>query len=245
MSDAQKESYQETYEQAQEDFEKFQKDLDRYDEIVSDFIPGLQQSIQDTIDKQIENNIQKFNLEIEVTLDMNQATRDWNEWYKKNIKGFKDEDIFGNISTRLKNFNTYFNNSGNGDIQAETRHLREVLDNLEKMKRGQDNIFGNSEAKGLDQLREALDKIMNSIDELRDLENDALQDVLDKMDEVQEKFDKQIENYEYLRDLINHDIKLTQLLLGEDAYKDLEIYYAKQQQALKEQLEYAKMEENF
>jgi hypothetical protein len=49
---------------------------DRYDELISNFIPDLEQNIQDSLDKQIELNVQKFNLKLTVTLDMNQATRD-------------------------------------------------------------------------------------------------------------------------------------------------------------------------
>jgi multidrug resistance efflux pump len=76
MSKTQQESYKETIEQAEKDFDKFKTNIDRYDELVSDFIPQLQQNIQDSIDKQIELNVKKFNLEIDVTLNLNQATRD-------------------------------------------------------------------------------------------------------------------------------------------------------------------------
>lgn len=78
MSKKQQESYKETVENAKKEFEDFKKNIDRYDELVSDFIPDLQQSIQDTIDKQVEINVEKFNMEIEITLNMDQATRDWN-----------------------------------------------------------------------------------------------------------------------------------------------------------------------
>ena len=76
MSKEAQENYKETVEKAKEDFEQFKTDIDRYDELVSSFIPDINQSIQDAIDSQIENNIQKFNIEITVALDMSQATRD-------------------------------------------------------------------------------------------------------------------------------------------------------------------------
>ena len=78
MSKEAQETYKDTVEAAKEDFEKFKTNLDRYDELVSDFIPQLYQNVQDALDKQIEINIQKFNYEITITLDLNQATRDWN-----------------------------------------------------------------------------------------------------------------------------------------------------------------------
>jgi multidrug resistance efflux pump len=79
MSAEEQESYKDVVEQAKEDFKEFQKDLDRYDTLVSNEIPGLSQSIQDALDKQIELNVKKFNLEVTITLDMAEAERDWNK----------------------------------------------------------------------------------------------------------------------------------------------------------------------
>jgi multidrug resistance efflux pump len=76
MSAEEQESYKDTVEKAKEDFKEFQKDLDRYDTLVSNEIPNLSQSIQDALDKQIELNIKKFNMEVTLTLDMAEAERD-------------------------------------------------------------------------------------------------------------------------------------------------------------------------
>ena len=79
MSAAGQESFKTTVEAAQESFDKFKEDLDRYDELVSDFIPSIYDEIEQAFDQQIEINVQKFNMELEITLDMNEATREWNE----------------------------------------------------------------------------------------------------------------------------------------------------------------------
>ena len=79
MSAAGQESFKATVEAAQESFDKFKEDLDRYDELVSDFIPSIYDEIEQAFDEQIEINVQKFNMELEITLDMNEATREWNE----------------------------------------------------------------------------------------------------------------------------------------------------------------------
>lgn len=76
MSAEEQEKYKETIEKAKEDFKKFQEDLDKYDKLISDEIPGLRQSIQDAIDQQIEINIKKFNMEVDITLNMAEAERD-------------------------------------------------------------------------------------------------------------------------------------------------------------------------
>jgi hypothetical protein len=41
---------------------------------------------------------------------------------------------------------------------------------------------------------------------------------LDTIDDVQDNFDKQIDDYEYVADLIEHDIDLLELLYGDRNY---------------------------
>lgn len=242
--DAQKD-YEKTVSEAERNFEKFKTDIDRYDELVSDFIPNIQQSIQDAIDKQIENNIQKFNIEIEVALDMSQATRDWNAWVKRAIEGFDAEDIFGNAQARLKDFYSYFNEGGTGEIQETTKHLENILTELNKQNNGQDNIFGNNTKKGLEELNTYYTKLMQSITDIIELQDELQQDVLDEMDEVQEKFDKQINSYSYLREIINHDIKVIQMTLGEDAYGEMAKFYDAQQKNYEKQLDFQRQQRDF
>ena len=72
---------QESYEKnvlepAQKNYDKFLEDIDRYDELVSDFIPNLKQSLQDAANEKIEIQIKQFNVKFEVRLDLQQAKRD-------------------------------------------------------------------------------------------------------------------------------------------------------------------------
>ena len=245
MSKEQQESYKETVENAQKEFDKFQENIDRYDELVSDFIPDLQQSIQDAIDTQIEINVQKFNMEIEITLNMNEATREWNAWVKRAIQGFDDENIFGNAQARLKDFYTYFNENGAGDVQVGSRHVSDTLEQLQKMDRGEDNVYGDDKEKGLEKLKEHYTQLMQSITEVIELQDELHQDVLDEMDEVQDKFNKQIESYEYLREIFNHDMQVIQLTLGDDAYGEMAKFYEAQQNSYEKQLDFQRQQKDF
>ena len=245
MSKEAQETYKDTVEAAKENFEKFKTDLDRYDELISDFIPNLQQSIQDAIDKQIEINVQKFNMEIEITLDMDQATRDWNAWVKRAIQGFDAESIFGNAQARLQDYYTYFNEKGNADAQVGTRHVNDILSELYKMDNGQDNVYGNNRTQALEDLKTYYTQLMQSITDVIELQDELHQNVLDEMDEVQDKFGKQISQYEYLRDIINHDMKVIQLTLGEDAYGAMTKFYEMQQDNYQKQLDFQRQQKDF
>jgi hypothetical protein len=122
-----------TLETAKKEYDDIKNWADRYDELISNFIPDLKQNIQDSLDKQIELNVQKFNLKLTVTLDMNQATRDWNEWKKRIIDGIDEDDIYGNANARLQDFSTYYSENGLGDIQAQTEQVNSILTELREM----------------------------------------------------------------------------------------------------------------
>jgi hypothetical protein len=50
--------------------------MDRYDELITDMIPGLEKDIQSAIDEKIDLQIEKFDMEIEIRLDLAEAERD-------------------------------------------------------------------------------------------------------------------------------------------------------------------------
>ena len=234
-----------TIENAKENFNKFKENLDRYDELVSNFIPDLQQSIQDVVDKQIELNIQKFNMEIKITLDMNQATRDWNEWKKRAIDGIETDDILGNARARFLDFNTYFRTDGAGDIQAATEQVNKTLQELYKMDKLGDNVFGNNRAKALENLSTDFNNLKQSVSGLIQLQDELYQSVLDEMDAVQTRFSRQIKDYEYLRNIINHDIKIIQLAYGDESYNTLTKFYQRQQENYAAQLDFQRQQKDF
>ena len=245
MSKAQQEKYKDTVEQAKKDFEQFQTDLDRYDELVSDFIPQLRQNIFDSPDKQIEINIKKFNMEIEISLNMDQATRDWNQWKKRVIDGIQEDDILGNAKARVLDYSTYYNNAATADVQEATRQVNDLLEEIRKMDNGEDNVYGNNRAQALEDLKTYYDQLRDSLSEVLDLQEEIHQAVLDEMDRVQEKFSEQVHTYELLSEIIQHDLKLTQMYLGEDAYGEMAKFYEKQQENYTKQLDFQRQQKDF
>ena len=245
MSAAGQESFKATVEAAQESFDKFKEDLDRYDELVSDFIPSIYDEIEQAFDQQIEINVQKFNMELEITLDMNEATREWNEWKKKVLDGIDEDDILGNSTAKLEDFYTYFNEKSSGDIQGLSKKVLADLEELKALDEGRDNVFGDDKQQGLDVLKEDYEQLMESLSNLVDLQDELYENIIEEIDIVQEKFDDQIESYEAITDMIEHDMKLIQLLYGEDSYGELAQYYEMQQKNYEKQLEFQQQQKDF
>ena len=220
--------------------------MDRYDELVSDFIPGLEQDIIDNIDEQIDLQIQAFNLEIEVRLDMAEAERDWNEFKKRIIDGIKEDDILGNARARLLDFSSYYNEAATGEVQALTKQVNGLLDQLYQQDAdGGASSYGDDRAQALADLKDYYTQLMESLESVLDLQEEIHEAYLDMIDEAQEKFDEQIDTYETLRDLIEHDMNVIELVYGEEAYSQLSKYYDRQEENYNKQLEFQRMQKDF
>lgn len=243
-ADAQ-ESYKETVEQAKENFDKFKENLERYDKLVTDEIPDLQNQIQEAIDKITEKNIEKFKMEVDLRLDMAEAERDWNEFKKKVIDQIDDDDILGNAKARIEDLRTYLNDLDTGEVQALGKHVKETLDELRAFDKGLDNVYGRERAQSLEDLEEYFDNLKDALEEIVEIQDELQEDVLDQMDAVQDKIDDQVDTFEAISDLIEHDMTLIQLTLGEDAYAELSNFYKAQQDNYNKQLDFQRQQVDY
>ena len=243
-ADAQ-ESYKETVEQAKENFDKFKENLERYDKLVTDEIPDLQNQIQEAIDKITEKNIEKFKMEVDLRLDMAEAERDWNEFKKKVIDQIDDDDILGNAKARIEDLRTYLNDLDTGEVQALGKHVQETLDELRAFDKGLDNVYGRERAQSLEDLEEYFDNLKDALEEIVEIQDELQEDVLDQMDAVQDKIDDQVDTFEAISDLIEHDMTLIQLTLGEDAYAELSNFYKAQQDNYNKQLDFQRQQVDY
>ena len=261
MSASAQEKYQDTLDAAKERWEKFKENIDKYDTLITDDIPGLEADIRDALDQQIEIKLEAFEYEIQIRLDMAEAERDWNEFKRKIIDGIKDDDILGNAKAKLANVNSYYKEDGTGEIQASTKHVNNILDQLKQMDADQAaGVYGetytytnasgeevtvdyNNRKQALEDLQEYYSQIMSSMMELQELEEEIHQSYLDMMDEAQEKFDEQLETYQTIDEIIQHDMNLVKLMYGDSA--GLADYYKEQRKNLDSQLDFQKQQVAF
>ena len=232
MSKEEQEAYKDTLDAAKEDFSKFEEELKDYDNTVSSIIPELQQNIQDAIDEQIELNIKKFNMEFEIRLDMTEAKKDWNEFKKKIIDGIKDDDIFGNARARaIDDMSVYLDPNGKGQLAAGIKQTQELIKQYEQMRdTGWSSVYGDNKTKLLEDLQTAYKDIEQSMLEMQQIQDDIHQAWLDTMDEINDKMAKQVEMYEQVSNIIEHDRKVIELVYGETDFDALARMYEMQHQ---------------
>lgn len=234
MSAEEQENFKETIEQAKKDFEQWQKDMDRYDELISDFIPGLENDIQDAIDEEIELNIKKFNLEFEVKLDIADAQKDWNEFKRKILDDIDDDDILGNARARATDdLGVYLSGTDGKDglLGAGVKQIESILKELKQMdETGWSNVYGDDRVSALEDLQEAYQNVEQSLMEIKQIQEDVAQAVLDQMDAVVDAMDKVADLMDTVDSQIEHDIKVIEMVYGETDYDAKGKYMEKRQQ---------------
>lgn len=223
----------ETLSKAKEKYEQFKKDLDRYDELISDFIPGLENEIQDAIDEEIEINIKKFNLEFEVKLDIADAQKDWNEFKRKILDDIDDDDILGNARARATDdLGVYLSGTDGKDglLGAGVKQTQSILKELKDMdEKGWSNVYGDDRVSALEDLQEAYQNVEQSLMEIKEIQEDVAQAVLDQMDAVVDAMDKVADLMDTVDSQIEHDIKVIEMVYGETDY-DAKGKYMEQRQ---------------
>ena len=245
MGASAQEKFKDTVENAKDNFNKFVENLSRYDEVITDLIPGLESDIQDAVDEQIDIQIEKFDMEIELRLNLAEAERDWNEFKKKIIDEI-DDDVLGNAMAKLVDFSSYYKEDNTGIVQALRKQVDNTLAELNAMDtNGWSNVYGNNRTAALDDLQKYYKELMNNLTDVLELQKEIHESYMDMMDEAQEKFNEQIEAYEMISDLIEHDMEVISLVYGEQSYGQLAKYYDKQQQNFNTQLDFQRQQANF
>ena len=246
MSAEAQEGFKETVEKAKEDFDKFVDNIDRYDELITSKIPDLEKEIQSAVDEKIDLQIEKFDMEIEIRLDLAEAERDWNEFKKKIIDGIEDDDILGNAMAKLVDFSSYYKEDNTGIVQALRKQVDNTLAELNAMDtNGWSQVYGDNRTAALDDLQKYYKELMDNLTDVLELQKEIHESYIDMMDEAQEKFDEQIEAYEMISDLIEHDMEVISLVYGEQSYGQLAKYYDKQQQNFNSQLDFQRQQADF
>lgn len=231
MGTVQQKTSKQSIEDAKKEFDLLKERVSEYDKLFNSF-SSLEEELQDKMDEQIENQIKAFNYEVDVRLDMAEATRNWNDFYEKvieDIEGIEDpvKKIITSMQTGLKNFESYYNGrDGLGSIQYLTEHVRETMAQVESIKNtGTSSVYGDNMSAAVEDLKKYNDSLMENLEGAQDIINKIKDSYLDAIDEANDKLEEQTKQYEYIADLINHDMNMVELLGGEDDYADLARYY--------------------
>jgi hypothetical protein len=232
----------------QSEFETFKENIERYDELLNSTIPELQDSITEALDQQVEIEISKFKMEIDIRLNMAEAERDWNNFKKTVIDGISDEDIVGNAKSSLDDLISYWNTAGTGTgpIQSLTSQLENTLYELKMIdKNGSSTVYGTNKSQALEDLKEYMDELQDQMMDIQDLVEDIQDAYVDMIDETKDAFEDQVKAYEQVTDIIDHNKNVIELLYGDKAYSAMSKFFDAQEQNNNQQLDFLRKEADF
>ena len=232
-------------EAAKERWENFKQLITDYNNSVKN-IDSLKQDIQDSLDKITDLKIQAFNMEIEVTLDLDDARKQWEEFKKDVIDKIEDNDILGNAQYNLNSLNRFYDEQGLGKIQEETKYLTELLNELKTMDAtGSADYYDDNRKQALEDLQKYYEQTMSDLTDIEDIIDEIEKSLGETLDDISDQMQEQLDAYEQLSDTLDHDMKLIQLVFGEDSYSKLEDYYAKKEQNFNSRLDFQKQQVKF
>lgn len=232
-------------EAAKKRWEDFKQLITDYNNSVKN-IDSLKQNIQDSLDKITDLKIQAFNMEIEVTLDLDDARKQWEEFKKDVIDKIEDDDILGNAQYNLDSLNRFYDEQGLGKIQEETKYLTKLLNELKTMDAtGSADSYDENRKKALEDLQKYYEQTMSDLTDIEDIIDEIEKSLGETLDDISDQMQDQLKAYEQLSNTLDHDMKLIQLVFGEDSYSKLEDYYAKKEQNFNSRLDFQKQQVEF
>ena len=274
MSEEEQQAFKKTLEAVQDDWQNFTKDVQHYDTLLNDLHSSMSTK-EDIRRKEIAENIEKFNLEIEIRLDMMDAAKDWDSfrrdvlddwnelWEKESFsEGFFDKKEWNSnlIRTVKEDFdllNAYFDKEfmsaadgskiyGSGLVKAQTEHLGELIDEAQKaFDKNTNGLFEDETKTAMDNLKNYKEQAMNTARDIKQKIEDIKAAYLGMLKEASEKFDEQADMLERVSKYLEHDMKLVKLIYGENQYESLDRYYEKQHENNIQQLDFAKGQVDF
>ena len=238
---------EETIKTAEEEYNEKIKLIENYKKALEEDKKFHEQYIEN-LRQIIENNIAKSKIKVDLSLDFGQLERDFQEFDNKVIKKLSKEDILGNAKASAEEIHSYFDSKQLTNLASRIKNITKQIQIMQAG--GYSQLYGLSReayeglteeerealrteylAQAKEDLQDYTKKYMEEVGKIQDLRDSIYDNYLDSIDDVKDKMGEVIDQYERINDLTEHNIKLTQLLYGDNAgYDILDKYYDKQAQ---------------
>ena len=230
MTAEQQESNKDYLSNAKEIMDQAFKDLERYDKLQQEIAKTQQEQIDKT-QEQIDLKVKQLDLKIKAELDLSEAKRDWNKFQRDIVNEIRDDDILGLNKFRFADLASYYNDAGTGSIQNLTDRLKEVMGDENGIFSGSyltqqlANMSITDRAAQLEKIKEIFDDLQDQMEKFKEIADEIKESIFDAIDAAQDAFDEQMDEYEYLGDLIDHNMKITEMFFGDEAYDQMAKFY--------------------
>lgn len=240
MREAQMSGDEDMAEQYEKQYNKMKEWLDRYDTLYNDEMPQLEEDITDSLNQKIENNIKKFNYQLELHVDLKELRKEFADFQKELLN---DKDYTGNLQIQAN----YLTNPDTLNLLGEqSQHVQDIMAEIQKIEKGQESsIFGDNLAAAYEELKTATKNLEDGTTEVKQAFDEALDTYLSMIDLTSEAMNEEKNLYNKIDELLTSRKNVISLVYGEESYKDFEMYYELQRKNNLESLNAAKESVNY
>ena len=233
-ADAQ-EVYKAELEAEKEKIDTIEKKMDEYESGFSDYQSTLDE-ILDTHYAAIENEVNQFNNMVDVHLELKDAEKEWNDFWKEVVEDVQETDFAGQIAASLKQLNTLVGTpfaNADSTVTTLTKHLNETVAEVQAQiasanRGGEDSLFGDDTLASKENLEKYRDSLMEALRSAKGEVDNISENYLKMLDDAQKQIDEQVEGWNSIGDQIEHDVELIKLISGDKAFEALNKQYDKQ-----------------
>lgn len=240
MQEAQMSGDEDMAEQYEKQYNKMKEWLERYDTLYNDEMPQLEEDITDSLNQKIENNIKKFNYQLELHVDLKELRKEFADFQKELLD---DKDYTGNLQIQAN----YLTNPDTLNLLGEqSQHVQDIMAEIQKMENGQESsIFGDNLAAAYEELKTATKNLEDGTIDVKQAFDEALDTYLNMIDLTSEAMNEEKNLYDKIDELLTSRKNVISLVYGEESYKDFEMYYELQRKNNLESLNAARKSANY
>ena len=211
-----------------EEYQTVESLISEYDSS-SDQLQELFDNATEKLEEMLDAAQQMFYLPIEVGLDIQTREKDWLEFKRDIVDRISDDNFFGQIDVPLRNMNLVYNDDGTGMAQQIAPLLSTALQELQIVNAGGfSNLFGTDQNKAREMVQKLYDDATKQLESYYDSLEKTQEIYLDTINAMKDAFDAQLEGYDKVADTIEQDLKIAELLNGEDNYVMFQRLYDQQ-----------------
>lgn len=242
------EAYNKQIQKAQEDLKDTQSKINNYDKL-REQMQDLVDDIEEITQEQIEINIKKFRTEVQIRLDMGEAERDWNDFVRNVINSddvLKDtnfDKVFEDAKQNLGDLTSYFETKQVEALANKMMQTRQQIESIDAT--GTSSIYGDNKAQAMQDLQNDLKDLQDQMKDINGLIQDIDKAILDTVDDIDDQLDERLDAYEFVQDLIEHDLDLMDLLYGDRNYDAMDSYYKQLQKNELDRLNLLRLQGDF
>lgn len=206
---AQEDADKDALERAQENYQNFTKMIGEYDSTLDKRMAN-EQSKLDAQYKIIENNYKAWETEIQISLDLDEAKREWTKFWQKVNKDVKS--AFKDYAREIADITENFDLMAEGTMATDLKAINDIKAEINKMASGQDSDRYVSETEAAEDLLKYSNQLKQDAEELYGMYEDAWNEYLDGIDQVVDKWEAVVTKFDDINASLEHNAKLIELL---------------------------------